>query len=451
MSTTSNDFAIKGILIAGEQLYLKEKMSDFHFICKSAEGQDEEIPVHTFLLASVSDVLDTMVNNWDNINAVITDATSAEFKEFLQFFYLGRAKITMNNVAKVMYLGDKYNVPECLNVCTKFLRRTLTEENVCWGLALAILYRQEDLKRYCKLMVSTNIKTVFASNGFLECEKEVLEHILKMDSLSCTEVEVFNACIVWLKSASGESELTRETVQNHLGDLFFQIRYRSMPFADFAEIVSSYGGLFSLDEHQEIVQLIGIQNYQANLFNGNLREGFVTHKRTNLEKIKCSRVVTNNIVISPYLIKNMETTRFSTNEPLVLKMFTCTALTFIENNQYMHRSESLPSEMTIVEMSDSTMLGNEVVLYNAMIRLCSISPTEVSLTKSVLLKPGCLYEIRFKQDPPTNCCTFIQMSSEMHLQSDIVIQFHSDLNVSNNDIGDQLIWGLIQDFVFIKI
>ncbi|XP_031639412.1 BTB/POZ domain-containing protein 6-like, partial [Contarinia nasturtii] len=111
MSSTLNDYAIKGILSVGEQLYLNKDTADFHFICKSADGKDERIPVHKLLLGSVSDVFRAMFSDsWkEKIDVVIPDANATEFKEFLQFFYLGRAKLTMDNIAKVMYLGDKYN------------------------------------------------------------------------------------------------------------------------------------------------------------------------------------------------------------------------------------------------------------------------------------------------------------------------------------------------------
>ncbi|XP_031639426.1 BTB/POZ domain-containing protein 3-like [Contarinia nasturtii] len=257
MSNTSNDYAIKGISSVGEQLYLNEETADFHFICKSADGKDERIPVHKLLLGSVSDVFRAMFSDsWkDKVDVVITDATVAEFEEFLQFFYLTRAKLTMDNIAKVLYLGDKYNVTECMDTCTKFLRRTITENNVCWCYALAVLHHQDDLIRYCELMIAENTKAVFSSTSFLECSKEVLGHILGMDSLSCSEVEVFKAIIEWVKKASGENELTREIVQTHLGELFFKIRYRSMTFENFAALDPLYGGLFTLDEYREIVQL----------------------------------------------------------------------------------------------------------------------------------------------------------------------------------------------------
>lgn len=55
----------------------------------------------------------------ENGNIRLSDTTHDAFQEFLQFFYLNEVELTEENVAGVMYLGDKYNVTSCMNVCAQ--------------------------------------------------------------------------------------------------------------------------------------------------------------------------------------------------------------------------------------------------------------------------------------------------------------------------------------------
>lgn len=154
----------------------------------------------------------------------IVDASAAAFKEFLQIFYVDQMKLTMENVAKVMDLGNRYDVIECFKACATFLKDQMTEDNVCLALGLAILYEKEDLKRFCSLFISENPTDVFDSAHFLECSRDVLAHILKLDCLKCSEVELFEASMAWVKAASEQDNITKELIETHLGDSFHDIR-----------------------------------------------------------------------------------------------------------------------------------------------------------------------------------------------------------------------------------
>lgn len=194
----------QGQLKSTEHLYLDEKYADVHFVFASNDGKVVRVPAHKNLLAVISDVFDRMFygdlkENGDN---KIVDASGAAFKEFLQFFYRSEVKLSANRIADVMYLGNKYDVPKCMDGCVEFLDKGLTDDNVCDTLSLAILYDQSELMKPCEKRILLNTAVVFASAGFLECSKEALAHILQMDFLSCTEVDVFEACVAWVQAKS---------------------------------------------------------------------------------------------------------------------------------------------------------------------------------------------------------------------------------------------------------
>lgn len=82
--------------------------------------------------------------------------------------------------------------------------------------------------KVCEKRVQVNTAAVFESADFQACDQQVLAHILKMDQLSCTEVEVFEALMSWVKAKSKQNVLSKSLVQAHPGDLFYEIRFATM-------------------------------------------------------------------------------------------------------------------------------------------------------------------------------------------------------------------------------
>lgn len=117
------DELISGVLSTiGKNLYMNEETSDFHFIFEVTKGKYLRIPAHKLLLIAASDVFRTMFNGtWKEKNEVqIVDALPSAFKEFLQFFYTGRVRLTTENVAQVTKVHYS-RLFECLrDICDKF-------------------------------------------------------------------------------------------------------------------------------------------------------------------------------------------------------------------------------------------------------------------------------------------------------------------------------------------
>lgn len=266
--TASKEYSVKVLQTIGQKLYLNEQMADFHFIFESDDGIIDRIPAHKNFLVSASDIFEIMFNGtWEETNKVnIVDASPSAFREFLQFFYLDRVNVTMENVAQVMNLGEKYNVAECLKVCEDFLKSTLTNEIMCWGYGIAIHLNETDLMEFCEENIKNHASEVFASTSFLDCDRKVLKHILKLDLLFCTGAELIEGYMSWLKSVSKQEHLTREIIQKYLGDLFYEIPFGSMSLKDFAEFYRAYDDLLTYDEHREIIQMIAATNFQPKLF-----------------------------------------------------------------------------------------------------------------------------------------------------------------------------------------
>lgn len=133
-----------------------------------------------------------------------------------------------DHVADILYLGHKYNVQKCVELSTAKMINCLTNENVCSALSLAILFYRPQLIEACDDRIKRHTSEIFKSADFLECSKKALAHILRMDFLSCTEVDVFEASMAWIRAK--ENVLSMATLAKHLGENFLEIRFLSISF-----------------------------------------------------------------------------------------------------------------------------------------------------------------------------------------------------------------------------
>lgn len=199
MSDRISKFLNADLVKAIKELHLNEVAADVHF---TFSGKSESIPAHKCHLVVVSNVFNVMFNgSWKEKDDVdIVDASPAAFKEFLQFFYCNEVEITMENVKEVLHLGQKYLVPACVNACTLFLMNMLTNKNVCFAYGLSISNDLKDLKKLCEAKIGLNSEEIFQTHGFLECHREILDHIIQMESLACSEKKIFRACMAWVSA-----------------------------------------------------------------------------------------------------------------------------------------------------------------------------------------------------------------------------------------------------------
>lgn len=148
-----------------ESLYLNTKGADVYF---TFDSSDEEVPAHRIVLA-VSPVFDTAFFGSipEKKKVKITDASVDAFKIFLQFFYLKEMKLSMELIKDVMHLCDKYQCDECMEVCSTFLKKNITTDELCMGYQLAIHYKQTDLVEFFQRKISLDAEEVVKSEGFL--------------------------------------------------------------------------------------------------------------------------------------------------------------------------------------------------------------------------------------------------------------------------------------------
>lgn len=233
------------VLVGLKNFYLDEASADVHFSFDYGNNNTIRVAAHKILLAAGSDAFKAMFFDdlSENGDVCIVDASDAAFKDFLQFFYFNEKDIqlTVENIACVLHLGNKYLVTHCIATCVEYLKKSLTVDTVLIGLHLATLYNQQDLLKLCDEIISMNASNVFKTTAFLQCDQHALSHILDMDALSCSEDKVFEACMEWIGAKTEQNTISKAMMKEHHGsDLINKIRFGSMSFEMLIKLESKY-------------------------------------------------------------------------------------------------------------------------------------------------------------------------------------------------------------------
>lgn len=253
-------YSTKSHANAMQNLYMNEKTADVHFIFE-VESKEERVPVHKIILASASPVFHAMFygNLKEKNDVKITDASADGFKAFLALFYFCKVTISDENYDEFLYLSHKYDMPEGLNICEKFLLANTSVVDLCKHLGLAIKFNLNELEKYCETEIRLNTAVVFKTIGFIESPKDVLESILKLRDHNCLDMNVFNACIAWAGNScktKGTDAKDTQNIRRELGDLFYHIPFAAMKIDTFSKVVFAHRTLFTLDEVADIMALI---------------------------------------------------------------------------------------------------------------------------------------------------------------------------------------------------
>lgn len=478
-----------------ESLYLDAGTADVYFVFdhRNDDGTSERIPAHKNLLSITSDVFRAMFYGEWKVNGDVKMSTghkkcpqtASAFKEFLQYFYLNKVKLTAGNVVEVMGLGHRYNVINCFNACVEFVSDNLTIENVCTGYGLAILYEQNELKERCERVITLNTGAVFNSASFLASDREILANILRLNLLSCTETDVFIACMSWIKAVTKQDELSKEIVRTKLDDLFYEIRFTSMTVEEFCLLNIRYGQLFTFDEYKYIIQKITLPKLFTShplagpMFNNSPRQAqwvdnnvFICYRPIEIDvnaeaeemvsmsyqdddkdqdedddEMSCDETSEESFDTGNIPIKDMETTIFSTTKLILLGKFVCACVRISEEKDSHVRElkSNLPIQVKIVErpgIFEPRNIARPKTLVTFTTALEPMKRTAIILPKPLLIRPGHSYEIRMQQSSEGHCFEHHQLKTKVSTLCGTTIRFHDDRLFRGKPVG------LIQELLF---
>lgn len=275
LSTYTNDLAHRDC----QKLYLNVEAADVFFLLE--EGQ-KKVPAHKNILSALSRVFERMFSDTFGQKGVvqIDDFSADAFKAFLQFFYLTTVQLTSANALEVMSLGNRFAVNNCLNACKNFCQTILTTHTMCWGYELAIMHEWNELREFCEQKINEHPQQIFGSLSFLLCDSSLLRHILQL-KLNCAETVVFDGCIAWARAACIQNNVDEKNGQNlrkQLDELIYEIRFGEMKIPEFYARYNMYRGLFSVEEFEEIINIITRTNIVSSKFNQNPRNKEISAK-----------------------------------------------------------------------------------------------------------------------------------------------------------------------------
>lgn len=387
----------KSVLRTISELYLNTEIADISFVFE-IDGQYQELSAHKFLLAAASPVFHRMFFGplKQDRFLKITDTTIDGFREFLKFFYLTNMTLSTKYVAEVIHLANKYDMFECINTCTDFIRNNSTFENICCTYELAIQLNNQELKCFCETMITRSPLDFFQSSSFLHCDRNVLRHILQLDILQCKEINIFNACITWAKFACKRNNIDENIGKNlriQLDDCFLLIRFNEMALEDFTKIISKHRDIFSLNELVYIEHSPSIRG----------------------RELMCWRESTTNG--APYHIKNIETVCFTTNKPILLTAFWCKGLL----HRYSHQV-SLNFKITI---SESNVVAVKT-LFTAETTLIKRIKCRIGIVRPIVICSEKTYEIRMETENCDYHYHHAVWESEVSLDDDLIVNFYQN-------------------------
>ena len=141
---------------------------------------------------------------------------------------------------QVLYVAKKYIINSLVDECIGYLGEIVNPENVFCILSYGQQHDEKDLVDQCREVIDIETESVVKSEGFATIERSLLEDIIKRDSLTIREEELFKAVDHWATKECERQGLmvTGNLKREVLGeDIVKGIRFPTMEQKEFANAV----------------------------------------------------------------------------------------------------------------------------------------------------------------------------------------------------------------------
>lgn len=414
-----------------EKLYLNDELADVNFVFRT-DGEIENVPANKAILAAISSVFNRMFFGVlkEAGDVEIVDASADAFKEFLQFFYLNKVNLTMENIEAVARLADKYDVAQFLNACAQLFKMKMSKENMCYAYQMALHFKDDALIKFCEKEISLSPKQMFASEAFLRCDVDTLKRILEL-GLSCNEVDIFEATLKWAKCAcknDGLNENQSENLKDQLYDCLKSIRFGVMRIEEFTKCYALHKGLFTPSEFEDIVLMLTVKGHESTEFN-QIPRPYIWNKN---KVVKCQRKRENSS-LSTY--GNLGVVWFTSSCPVLLGEIIGTHYILKDLNCY---KNAFNISFAIFELDGQNpqSKASAKVLHEEKCHMWNNSQPEIILPHPILIKPQSMYEIRVSSsDMDKGGYHNTAWKSTVELEDGPTIQFHRDPSLKYDNIA----------------
>lgn len=202
----------------------------------------EEIPAHKFVLSISSAVFFSDMFQTSETSDVIelSDYEFESLMEMLRYIYTDEVILSGSNVMEVLHLSRRYKLPTLSDKCIEFLRKNLNASNVINVLKQAENDQEDGVEASCWEVIDKHTSEVIKLDEFTTIDKVALETLVKRDSLSVSEVELFEAVNSWannhceIQGLLPYGKLKRSVLGEQIVN---NIRYPIMKEEEFASVV----------------------------------------------------------------------------------------------------------------------------------------------------------------------------------------------------------------------
>ena len=156
-----------------------------------------------------------------------------------RYLYTDNCKISQANVFELMHASKMFGLNDLERRCAEAMKENLTENNVGAFTSEALQFESKEYLQVCEEYFQTHTHEVIKTKEFLEISNEALVALCSSDSIVCSELDLFLACVAWSKSDCQRKSLqpTPENLRLVLGDVLKKLRFPVIPIKDLLEIV----------------------------------------------------------------------------------------------------------------------------------------------------------------------------------------------------------------------
>merc|ERR1719499_1372175 len=117
-----------------------------------------------------------------NSEIVIRDIDADAFQCVLNHAYCTDPEFSVENVAAVRRIADKYQITLLKELCDAYFQENINAENVCILLSSAIEWRHDDWIEKCiQSLPSWPADEILESDGFLDLNLKAIQMLLQSD------------------------------------------------------------------------------------------------------------------------------------------------------------------------------------------------------------------------------------------------------------------------------
>lgn len=408
--------------------HLDPESANVFFVLKSNEtGEKKTFPCHKSELIAAHSVFERLladVNEMDH-GIEIVDASAEAFTEFLEFVHNGRMKFEPCHLEDLLFLSQKYEIPECAEYCVQVCIETMTLQYVCWAYENAIYFGQKILQQTCEKTIRIYAEEIFEFGLHSNCDLSTMARCMKLPLL-CSEFDVFRACLSWTKAACARTQGLNPTsiddLRSPLRELLFKVRFDTIPKETFIENKMLFKQLLKMDELKEIWLLIGGSDtfVSHNFLDKNRRVLQLDWDEDHI--LPCDRSLNVQTSLDQEIPK-LQQIFFRTDRPLLWREFVCGKLSKLDDSSLAEVS----MKITIAQHPDKMFFtfDQPKVLFVIEKTLTTESENAVMLPETIIVKPNYKYEIKLEKLEDGRCCTQYVLSRGIISTKDLEIQFDS--------------------------